>query len=95
MKALALRGINYVQTVQDRGQGYILWHPYSYFPGRWKFRSCRILNFLLERNELISIIKLAGNSNLDNLCNKAGYQVVSKAFSYPRIPQSYAYCLWY
>jgi len=41
----------------------------------------RTLNFLLERNELISLIKLDEKCNLDSLYSKPGCHVVSKAFS--------------
>jgi hypothetical protein len=40
-----------------------------------------ILNFILERNELISLTKLGQRCNLDTLYSKPGCRVVSKAFS--------------
>jgi hypothetical protein len=43
--------------------------------------STETLNFLYERNELISLIKLVEKSNLDNLYIKPGCLVLSKAFS--------------
>ena len=39
------------------------------------------LNFLLERNELISLTMLTEKCNLSNVYRKPGCQVVSKAFS--------------
>jgi len=39
------------------------------------------LNFLLERNELVSLIKLNEKCNSDSLCSKPGCHVVSDAFS--------------
>jgi len=39
------------------------------------------LNFLLERNELISLIMLAEKCNLKSLRNRSACQTVSKAFS--------------
>jgi hypothetical protein len=43
--------------------------------------STETLNFLCERKEPMSLIKLVENSNLDNLYRKLECQVVSKAFS--------------
>jgi hypothetical protein len=43
--------------------------------------STETLNFLCDRKELISIIKLIENSNLDSLYSKPVCHVVSKAFS--------------
>jgi hypothetical protein len=43
--------------------------------------SIETLNFRRERNELMSLIKLVGNSSSDNLYSKPGCHVVSKAFS--------------
>jgi hypothetical protein len=43
--------------------------------------STETLNFLCERKELMSFIKLIENANLDNLYSKPGCHVVSKAFS--------------
>jgi hypothetical protein len=42
--------------------------------------STQTLNFLFERNELISFIILAEKFKFDNLYNKPGCQVVSKVF---------------
>jgi hypothetical protein len=39
------------------------------------------LNFIMDRNELISFMKLAENCNFDNFYSKPGCHVVSKAFS--------------
>jgi hypothetical protein len=46
--------------------------------------STKTLNFRRERNELMSLIKLVGNSSSDNLYSKPGCHVVSKAFSISR-----------
>jgi hypothetical protein len=43
--------------------------------------STETLNFICERKEPISLIKLVENSNLDNLYSKPECHVVSKAFS--------------
>jgi hypothetical protein len=43
--------------------------------------STETLNFMLERNGLISLIVLAESINLINLYSKPGCQVVSEAFS--------------
>jgi len=43
--------------------------------------STETLNFLLERNDLISLIVLAERFHLINFYSKPGCQVVSKAFS--------------
>jgi hypothetical protein len=43
--------------------------------------STETLNFLYERKELISLIKLVKSSNLDSLYSKPECHVVSKAFS--------------
>jgi hypothetical protein len=42
--------------------------------------SPQALNYLFERNELISFILPAENCNLDNLYNKPGYYIVPKYF---------------
>jgi hypothetical protein len=39
------------------------------------------VNFLLESNDIISLIMLAEKCNLEGLCNNPGCHVVSKAFS--------------
>jgi hypothetical protein len=43
--------------------------------------STETLNFLCERKELISLIRLAENSKLDSLSSKLRPHVLSKAFS--------------
>jgi hypothetical protein len=43
--------------------------------------STEILNFLCERSELISLMRLVVNSSLDNLCSKPRCHTVSKTFS--------------
>jgi hypothetical protein len=45
------------------------------------FPSTETLNFLCERNDPTSLMKLVENCNLDNLWSKPGCHVVSKAFS--------------
>jgi len=43
--------------------------------------SVATLNFLLERNEPVSLIKLAGKCNVGTVYSKAGCHIVLKAFS--------------
>lgn len=80
--------IIYTQTIQGWGQ-----------EGTWRDPGCipldvdislpaETLNFLIERKELISFIKLVESCNVDNLYNKPRSHVISKVFfRYPRIPQ--------
>jgi hypothetical protein len=53
---------------------------YTYIPWRRISPSTEILNFLWERKELISLIRLIENCNVDNLYSKPMYHVSSKAF---------------
>jgi hypothetical protein len=39
------------------------------------------MNFLFERDEVMSLINLVGNCNFDNLCSKPQCYAVSEAFS--------------
>jgi len=56
-------------------------NPASVYLGLDIFPSTETLNFLWDRYELISFIKLTGSCNFNNLYNKPGCHVVLKAFS--------------
>jgi hypothetical protein len=81
---LGFEGMAHLQSAQGRSRNGTFWHPCLYFRGLDSSPSTANLNFLLERNELISLIMLADKCNLDNLYNKPGYRVVSKACSIPK-----------
>jgi hypothetical protein len=49
--------------------------------------STETLNFLIERKELISLVRLIENFDVDDSYSKPRCHVVSEAFQYPRIPQ--------
>jgi len=55
--------------------------------------STETLNFLWDRYEPISFIKLTESCNFDNLYNKPGCHVVSKAFSMSKNTASLSYSL--
>jgi hypothetical protein len=64
----------YVQVIQCGGQDRTLWHPAFISLGVDISPSTETLNFLCERNEVISliIIRSVENSIVDNLYSKPG-----------------------
>jgi hypothetical protein len=68
----------YIQTVQGRIQDDILWYLSLHFSRRGFSPSTTTLNFLLERKNLISLIKLAEKCSF---YSKPGWYVVSEALS--------------
>jgi len=67
--------------VQGRGQDGTCGTPFYISWGKDISPWTITLNFLLERNEPVSLIKVDEKCNFDSLCNKPGFQVESKAFS--------------
>jgi hypothetical protein len=70
------------QVIQCEGQDGPLWHSclYTVSLGVDISPFSETLNFLCERNGLISLIRLVENSIIDNLYSKPGCYNVSKAF---------------
>jgi len=89
-----LGSIFYIQSVQSRGQDGTLQHTSLYVSRREQCPSTITLNFLLERNELMGLIKRDENCNLGSLYSKPGSNVVSKAFSMSKKTQPWTYCYW-
>jgi hypothetical protein len=60
------------------GQGRSLWHSYLFIRCRKYFTFAETLNFLVDRKEMTSLIRLIENFILDYLYSEPKYHVVSK-----------------